>query len=122
MAQPKDSSIIASSMWMILVSLLLFFLPAVNGLIGGAVGGYKAGSAKRGLIAAVLPAVVVGILLWVIFAIFDAPLIGFIGGLAVGIWALFSSLGLLVGALIGGAMAPPRGSELVDSHGLKLKT
>jgi len=119
MAQPKDSSIIASSMWMILVSLLLFFLPAVNGLIGGAVGGYKAGSVKRGLFAAVLPAVVVGILLWVIFAIFGAPLIGFIGGLAIGVWALLSSLGLLVGALIGGAMAPPRGSELASHQGLR---
>lgn len=112
MAQAKDSSIIASSFWMIVISLVLFFLPAINGLIGGAVGGYKAGSAGRGLTAAVLPAIVVGLGLWAIFAIFDAPVIGFLGGLAVGIWALISSIGLLIGAAVGGAIAPARGSEL----------
>src|SRR5512138_3566504 len=112
MAQLKDSSIIASSLWMIVISLVLFFLPAINGLIGGAVGGYKAGSAGRGLTAAVLPSIVVGLLLWGLFALFDAPVIGFLGGLAVGLWALISSIGLLIGALIGGAVAPARASEL----------
>jgi hypothetical protein len=108
MAQPRDSSIIASSAWMVIISLALFFLPAVNGLIGGAVGGYKAGSAGRGLGAAVLPSVIVGLALWGIFAVFDAPLIGFIGGIAVGLWALLSSVGLLIGAAIGGALSPRR--------------
>jgi len=118
MAQAKDSSILASSLWMIVISLVLFFLPAINGLIGGTVGGYKAGSAGRGLTAAVLPAVVVGLGLWGIFAIFDAPVIGFFGGLAVGIWALISSVGLLIGAAIGGAVAPARRSGLLHSpHG-----
>lgn len=116
MAQVKDSSIVASSFWMIVISLVLFFLPAINGLIGGAVGGYKAGSAGRGLTAAILPAIIVGLGLWGIFAIFDAPIIGFIGGLAVGLWALISSIGLLIGAAVGGAMAPARGSEL-QHHG-----
>ena len=112
MAQIKDSSIFVSSLWMIVISLVLFFLPALNGLIGGAVGGYKAGSAGRGITAAVLPSIVVGILLWGLFALFDAPVIGFFGGLAVGLWALISSIGLLIGALIGGAVAPSRGAEL----------
>jgi hypothetical protein len=107
-AQLRDSSVVMSSLWMIGISLLLFFLPAINGLIGGAVGGYKAGSASRGLTAAILPAVVVGLLLWGAFAIFDAPVLGFFGGLAVGLWALISSLGLLIGALIGGVAAPDR--------------
>lgn len=117
MAQLKDSSIIVSSMWMIVISLVLFFLPAINGLIGGAVGGYKAGSAGRGITAAVLPSIIVGLLMWVLFAIFDAPVIGFLGGLAVGIWALISSLGLLIGAVVGGAMAPARGTELGHARG-----
>jgi hypothetical protein len=108
MAQVRNSSIIASSFWMVLVSLMLFFLPAINGLIGGAVGGYKAGSAGRGIGAAVLPSIIVGLLMWGIFAVFDAPLIGFIGGMAVGIWALLSSIGLLIGAAIGGAISPSR--------------
>lgn len=112
MAQLKDSSIVASSLWMIVISLVLFFLPAINGLIGGAVGGYKAGSAGRGITAAILPSIIVGLLMWGLFALFDAPIIGFIGGLAIGIWALISSIGLLIGAVLGGAMAPARGEEL----------
>lgn len=105
----RDSSIFVSSLWMIGISMLLFFLPAVNGIVGGAVGGYKAGSASRGLTAAVLPSIIVGLLIWGLLAVFDAPVIGFLGGLAVGVWALFSSLGLLLGALVGGALAPSRG-------------
>ena len=112
MPQTKDSSIFVSSLWMIGISLLLFFVPALNGLIGGAVGGYKAGSAGRGITAAVLPSIVVGLLLWGLFVIFDAPVLGFFGGLAIGLWALISSIGLLIGAVVGGAMAPARGSEL----------
>jgi hypothetical protein len=120
MAQLKDSSIFVSSLWMIGISLVLFFLPALNGLIGGAVGGYKAGSAGRGITAAVMPSIVVGILLWGLFALFDAPVIGFFGGLAVGLWALISSIGLLIGAVIGGAAAPARGAELRrDDHSVR---
>lgn len=89
---------------MIVISAVLFFLPAINGLIGGAVGGYKAGSPGRGLLAGILPAIVVGLLLWASFALFNAPILGFFGGVAVGLWALFSSAGLLIGALIGGAL------------------
>jgi hypothetical protein len=108
MAQLRDSSILASSVWMIAISLLLFFLPAINGLIGGAVGGYKAGSAGRGLTAAVLPSIVVGVSLWGLLAAFDRPILGFFGGLAVGLWALISSVALLIGAAIGGVMSPDR--------------
>lgn len=106
MAHYEDSSVLASSLWMIGISLVLFFLPAINGLIGGAVGGYKAGSVGRALAAAVLPAIVVGLVIWGLLALFNAPIIGFISGVAVGVWALFSSIGLLIGAAVGGAMAP----------------
>jgi hypothetical protein len=108
MAQARDSSILASSLWMIVISLVLFFLPAINGLIGGWVGGYKAGSAGRGLGAAVLPSIVVGITLWILMASYGRPILGFFGGLAVGLWALISSVSLLIGAAIGGVMAPER--------------
>ena len=108
MAELRDSSILASSLWMIAISLLLFFLPAVNGLVGGAVGGYKAGSAGRGILAAVLPSVIVGLCLWGLLAWYDRPVLGFFGGLAVGLWALISSVALLIGAAIGGVLAPNR--------------
>lgn len=108
MTQLRDSSILTSSLWMIGISLLLFFLPAVNGLIGGAVGGYKAGSAGRGIGAAIVPSIVVGLSLWGLLAWFDRPVLGFFGGIAVGLWALVSSVSLLIGAAIGGVMAPRR--------------
>ena len=98
---------------MVFISLLLFFLPAINGLIGGGIGGYKAGSVGRGLGAAILPAVLVGAGIWILLALFNAPVIGFISGLAVGIWALISSIGLLIGAIIGGAIAPERDDIIV---------
>ena len=106
MAKNEETSLVVAALWMIGISLVLFFLPALNGLIGGAVGGYKAGSTKRGLGAAILPAIVVGIGIWLLLAVFDAPIIGFLAGIAVGLWALISSIGLLIGAAIGGAVSP----------------
>jgi hypothetical protein len=105
MAGRGETSLFVCALWMIGISLVLFFLPAINGLIGGAVGGYKAGSASRGLGAAILPAIVSGIGIWVLLAVFDAPILGFLAGIAVGLWAFISSIGLLIGAAIGGAMA-----------------
>lgn len=112
MADRGDTSLVVSALWMLVISMLLFFLPALNGLIGGAVGGFKAGSAKRGFIAALLPAVAAGLGIWALLALFDAPIIGFLSGLAFGVWALISSIGLLIGAMVGGAMAPPRPAEI----------
>ncbi|HEX5515478.1 MAG TPA: hypothetical protein VFY81_13860 [Gammaproteobacteria bacterium] len=106
MADYQRSSVIGSSLWMVGVSLVLFFLPALNGLIGGVVGGYKAGTVGRALSAAVLPAIVVFFGVWGLMAMFDHAVIGFLSGIAVGIWALISSIGLLIGALIGGAISP----------------
>lgn len=105
MADRGKTSLFVCALWMIVISMLLFFLPVVNGLIGGAVGGYKAGSAMRGLGAAVLPAIISGIGIWVLLAVFNLPVIGFLAGAAVGVWALVSSIGLLIGAMIGGAVS-----------------
>lgn len=106
MATHRETSLVVSALWMIGISLVLFFLPAINGLIGGGVGGYKAGSVKRGLGAALLPAIIVGAGIWLLLAVFEAPILGFLAGIAVGLWALISSIGLLIGAAIGGAVSP----------------
>jgi hypothetical protein len=101
----RESSLMVCALWMVGISLVLFFVPALNGLIGGAVGGYKAGSAKRGLVAAILPAIIAGLGIWVLLAVMALPVLGFFAGVAVGFWALLSSIGLLIGAAIGGSMA-----------------
>ena len=94
---------IIGSLWMVLLSLALFFLPLVNGLIAGVVGGYKVGGVRRALLAAVLPAIVVAAGMWIAFALFDAPLWGILAGMAVGILVLLADVGLFIGAAIGGA-------------------
>ena len=45
---------------------------------------------------------------WGLMAAFDHAVLGFISGIAAGIWAIISSIGLFIGALIGGAIAPNR--------------
>jgi len=104
-ATRKKDSVWTGALLMVVISLLLFWVPVVNGLIGGLVGGWKVGSVGRALTAAVLPAVVVAVGLWVIIAVIDAPLLGFVAGVALGLWILFSDLGLFLGAAAGGAIA-----------------
>src|SRR5690606_22057250 len=43
----ERKSIWVASVWMVVISLVLFFLPLINGLLGGAAGGYLAGTWKR---------------------------------------------------------------------------
>jgi hypothetical protein len=100
----RRSSIVIGSIWMVFLSLALFFVPLLNGLIAGAVGGYKVGGVGRALVAAILPAVVVGTGLWIAFAFFEAPVWGFLAGAAVGIIILLADLGLFIGAVVGGAL------------------
>ncbi|HWM86825.1 MAG TPA: hypothetical protein VNO33_13325, partial [Kofleriaceae bacterium] len=97
-------SILVGSLWMVFLSLALFFVPALNGLIAGLVGGYKVGSIGRALVAAILPAIVVAGGLWAGFALFDAPVWGLLAGTAIGVLILLADLGLLIGAAIGGAI------------------
>lgn len=76
----RPSTVWAGAAWMIGLSLLLFFIPAVNGLIAGAVGGYLVGSWSRALTAAILPAIVVAVAFWVGFSFMGLPVIGFMAG------------------------------------------
>lgn len=96
---------VESVLWMIVISMALFFLPVVNGIIGGAVGGSKAASVPRALAAGVLAAVVTGPALWFALAWRNAPTVAYFGRLTDEVWALLSSLGTLLGAALGGAIA-----------------
>lgn len=89
---------------MIGLSLLLFFVPAVNGLVAGAVGGYLVGSLSRALTAAVLPAFIVAVTFWIGFSLTGLPVIGFLAGGAISVWIIMSELGLFLGAALGGTL------------------
>jgi hypothetical protein len=93
---------------MIGLTLLLFFLPLINGIIGGAVGGYKVGNTKRALLAAILPAAVVAVGLWLIFALAEAPVWGLLAGLTAAALVALADVGIFIGAAIGGAMSHRR--------------
>ena len=101
---------------MVVITIALFFLPLVNGLIGGLVGGYKVGGWKRALGAAVLPAVVASVGLWVLIAALGAPVWGFVAGTALAVIILLADLGIFVGAIIGGKAAEARGGRPVTTN------
>jgi len=106
--EPERANVVVGSLWMVGISLALFWIPLLNGLIGGIVGGYKVGTIGRALAAAVLPAVVVALALWLLLAAFDLGGWGFLAGIGVGALILFSDVGLFLGAAIGGAWADAR--------------
>jgi hypothetical protein len=100
--QVANANIIGGSLWMVGISLVLFFLPAINGLVGGLVGGYKVGTPRNALIAAILPAVVIGIGLVLFFNVLGFPVLAFFAGITIASLVALSEVGLLVGAWIGG--------------------
>ena len=91
---------------MIVVSLLLFWLPIVGPLIAGIAGGKRAGSIGGGLLAVLLPGLVFGTILFVLASSLSAvPWLGVIAGLGGFILSLVHVGPLLLGAIIGGALA-----------------
>jgi len=92
--------------WMILLSILLFWLPVVGPFIAGLVGGKQSGSLGNALLAAILPALIFGGLLAFLATVFTGlPIIGLVAGLGGSIFALSNVVPLLLGAFIGGVLA-----------------
>ena len=99
----RQGSLVMAMSWMAVLSLLLFWLPLFGPLIAGFVGGRTAGSASRGLLAAVLPAAVLCfVLIGAGTALAGLPLIGIIASASLFLLIVVQSLPLLVGALLGG--------------------
>jgi len=101
----NNKNVWIGSLWMVAITMGLFFLPALNGLIAGTVGGYMVGSTKRALLAAVIPGFVAAAGLWVLLATLDFPAVGFFVGAALGVHIILSEIGLFLGAAIGGTVA-----------------
>lgn len=98
----SKTNVVEGSLWMIGVSLVLFFIPMLNGLIGGFVGGYRVGSVKKAMMAAFLPALVIAVGLWLMFTALGLPVAGFFTGITIAMLVVLSEVGLFVGAFIGG--------------------
>lgn len=105
MATQKDGSIISGIFWMFLISILLFWLPGFGPLIAGFVGGKKSGGVFNAIIAVILPAIVLGIFLFLFTSLLTgAPIIGFVAGAGSSILVLSNVGPLLIGAIIGGIL------------------
>jgi hypothetical protein len=106
MADAKGGSMIMGMVWMFVISLLLFWLPAIGPLIAGIVGGKIAGGVGSGMFAALIPGILLAVGLFVGGTMLTTlPVIGAViagGGLLL---YVFYIPPLLIGALIGGLMA-----------------
>ena len=106
MAGDDRGSIVLGALWMLVISVLLFWLPVVGPLIAGVVGGKTAGSVGRAIAAVFLPAIISAILLFLLGTVLTGvPLIGALAGMG-GFVLVSAHVGpLLVGAILGGLLA-----------------
>jgi hypothetical protein len=102
----RGGSVLGAAVWMLVISLLLFWLPFVGPLIAGIVGGRKAGGVARAILAALVPAILAAIALFALgTALTGVPLIGVVAGMG-GFALVAVHVGpLLLGAILGGLLA-----------------
>lgn len=94
-----------ASGWMLGLTMLLFFLPVFNGIVGGIIGGYKMGSTKFAVMASLLPATAATFLLWIAYSIVNPAFLGVVSEWRSGVLIILSALALILGAAIGGTIA-----------------
>ena len=104
-ATVNQGSIGSATLWMVGLSVLLFWIPTVGPLIAGFVGGRKAGGVGPAIVAAIIPAILVATLLFLLGTLVSLPAIGALVGTGLFFVIAFESVPLLIGALIGGALA-----------------
>ena len=105
MASEQKGSILAGLFWMIVISILLFWVPTVGPLIAGIVGGKKSGGVGNAIIAALLPAILLGGFLFFFASVLTgAPLIGMVAGAGAFVLVAVNVIPLLIGAFIGGIL------------------
>ena len=102
----RRGSIGSAMTWMLGLSILLFWMPFLGGLIAGFVGGRKAGKVPEAVLAVVLPGLVLGILTFLLGSVMGGiPVIGQLFALVAGMGSLVLSfmnvLPLLIGAVLG---------------------
>jgi hypothetical protein len=97
-------SILAAALWMIGLSIVLFWLPVLGPLIAGVVGGRVAGGVGRAVLAALLPVLILAVLVFVVAAIFALPVVGAVAGVGLVLVVIINSVPLLIGAVIGGIL------------------
>jgi len=106
MENKTPSSMTKAILWMLFISVVLFWLPFFGPLIAGVVGGKKAGGVGKAIIAVFLPAVIVGAGFFALASVLSGiPVIGMVAGLGGVTLALINVGPLLIGAIIGGVLS-----------------
>ncbi len=96
----------SAMIWMLVLSLFLFWLPVLGMFIAGVVGGRKAGSVGTAIGAALLPAAIVaGVMFLAASFLTGMPLLGVIAGLGSGVFVVANVVPLVAGAVVGGILA-----------------
>lgn len=103
MSSVNNNSILIAMLWMLFLSLFLFWIPVIGPVIAGVIGGKKAGGVGAAVLAAMLPALVLGGGLFFLASILSGvPVLGVVAGLGGVTFALMNVGPLLVGAVFGG--------------------
>lgn len=106
MADGKSGSVMAGAIWMIAISVLLFWIPGVGGFIGGVVGGKVSGGVGSALLAWFLSSILVAVLFAVLGTMLSGMiLIGALAGLGGLVLGFIDAGTRLLGAVIGGFLA-----------------
>ena len=101
----RPGSLVSAMNWMGGLSLLLFWIPVVGPFIAGLVGGRKAGTIGRAVIAVFLPAVLTGLMAFAGVTYLTDTFWGFLAGLGGVVLSLLQVGPLFVGAVVGGLAA-----------------
>jgi hypothetical protein len=102
----SEGSITSGMLWMLFISILLFWLPVIGPLIAGIVGGKKAGGIGAAIMAVFLPAIIVGVGAFAFASVLSGlPAFGMIAALGGVTLALMNVGPLLVGAIVGGILS-----------------
>lgn len=99
----RSGSTLAAATWMVVLSVLLFWLPLLGPFLAGFVGGRKAVTVGKALIAALAPALIVAVLVTGVLAAFELPIIGAVAGIGLAIAVLVEDVPLFLGAWLGAA-------------------
>lgn len=101
-----EGSIFWGSFWMLVLSVLLFWLPGLGSLIAGVVGGKIAGGVGRAFIASIIPSIALGAILgFLIKALTGVAWVAWLAGFGIFAIAVGGAAAMVLGALIGGLLA-----------------
>lgn len=101
----REGSTVNAMLWMVGLSILLFWIPVAGPVFAGFVGGLKAGGGGPAVVAAVLPAILVAALVFLLGSVVALPLFGALVGIGTLPVILLQGLLLVAGAALGGSLA-----------------